>query len=283
MEAAAPSESSAQLRRSVRPRVQTHSKAASFPAQQQSCAHQDCRGWAVRPGPKGRGPGEGLRVAATQLLYRPLGPQAAPFSALRAASGPSAGGLGLPSGQSLPGSSPLCLRQRRGSCSFPSLVRCPRGLPAFRAGSSPLVLAAWGPSSGQLGAVTLGGAPASGAPLVGSPKAAPGAGGCSFPVRCSLRPWCLFPLCTPAPGAAEKGFRRCGGGFGLARRASPPGSATSQNVESPNARRKCGKTGQTTTQTPETLSRALPASLSTLQPGCVNSPVNPPQLSVPKK
>lgn len=61
MAAAAPSESSAQLRRSMRPRVQTHSKAASFPAQQQSCAQRGFHPHPRRP-PENIGPGASVRA-----------------------------------------------------------------------------------------------------------------------------------------------------------------------------------------------------------------------------
>lgn len=61
MAAAAPSESSAQLRRSVRPRVQTHSKAARFPAQQQSCAQRGFHPHPRRP-PENIGPGASVRA-----------------------------------------------------------------------------------------------------------------------------------------------------------------------------------------------------------------------------
>lgn len=61
MEAAAPSESSAKPQQSKRPRVQTHSKAARFPAQQQSCAQQGFHGH-QQPPPGERRPGRDARA-----------------------------------------------------------------------------------------------------------------------------------------------------------------------------------------------------------------------------
>ena len=222
MVAAAPSESSALPRQSMPPRVPTHSKAARFPAQQQSCAQQGFQSHPRRP-PENTAPGgtgrARIRIArllCAALMSRRSVVRTSGRGLLRGAVARVASpGRRLPAFGSLqplwcplrgPGPSALVGRRprfksRRACCSLSGggwpragaagpLGPCGRGVPSPAAR---LPLLAWRWSRPGFPPPSPGGFGASGPPGVGAPGAArvprlvPGAFSARFPAWLFLR------------------------------------------------------------------------------------------------